>query len=120
MISRREFLRRSSEAGVAITAASAGLGLIFAEAVNASLAEEVGRSVAERRSQRSFEIRCDAARAATRLPPPAAFASGTMAVEMAELYWQALTVTCHFRATIKSSSLNSLNGWRASEVPNLR
>jgi len=98
MISRREFLRRSSEAGVAITAASAGLGLIFAEAVNASLAEEVGRSVAERRSQRSFEIRCDAARAATRLPPPAAFASGTMAVEMAELYWQALTVDVPFQS----------------------
>jgi hypothetical protein len=65
MISRRKFLRRSSEVGVAITAASAGLGPMFAEAVNHTGADEVGFSTVEHRAQRSFEIRCDSARAAT-------------------------------------------------------
>jgi hypothetical protein len=184
MISRRKFLRRSSEVGVAITAASAGLGPMFAEAVNHTGADEVGFSTVEHRAQRSFEIRCDSARAATggknsvpttngdeeryadkrasfakslphtdqgevepaayadwlsvlasgdptrfehvprdplaiaklnnpqatyafdlvgidshatRLLPPPAFASATMAVEMAELYWQALAVDVPFK-----------------------
>lgn len=184
MISRRKFLKRSSEAGVVITAAGAGLGPLFGEVVNASVDEEAGRSVSERRAQRSFEIRCDSARVAglrenpiptpngdeeryadkrasfakslphsdlgeveshaytdwlsilasgdpgrfeqvprdplaiaklndpqatyafdlvgidshaTRLPSPPAFASDTMAVEMAELYWQALTIDVPFR-----------------------
>jgi hypothetical protein len=35
---------------------------------------------------------------ATRLPPPPNFASATMAVDMAELYWQALTIDVPFRS----------------------
>jgi hypothetical protein len=70
MISRREFLRRSGEAGAAIGAASAGLGSVFAEVVNHSTADELKLSDAERRAQRSFEIRCDCARAATREKNP--------------------------------------------------
>jgi hypothetical protein len=35
--------------------------------------------------------------AAARLPPPPAFASAEMAIEMAEVYWQALTVDVPFR-----------------------
>ncbi len=76
MISRRKFLRRSSEVGVAITAASAGLGPMFAEVVNHSAADEVGLTDAERRAQRSFEIRCDSARAATRGKKPIATTNG--------------------------------------------
>ena len=183
MISRRRFLKRSGEAGMAITTARAGLGAMLVEAVN-SAAEEPGSYLSEKRAQRSFEIRCDAARSAangrnpipttngdedrypdkrasfakslphnelgevepraysdwlsilasgdserfeqlprdpmavaklnnpqatyafdlvgvdshaTRLPPPPAFASASMAVEMAELYWQALTADVPFR-----------------------
>ena len=76
MISRREFLRRSSEAGVGISAAGAGLGPMFAEVVNHSTADEVGLSDAERRAQRSFEIRCDSARAATRGKNPIPITNG--------------------------------------------
>jgi hypothetical protein len=64
MISRRRFLKSSSEAGIAITTARAGLGAVLVEAVK-SAANEPGHSVSEQRTQRSFEIRCDAARAAT-------------------------------------------------------
>jgi hypothetical protein len=35
--------------------------------------------------------------AATRLPPPPAFASAQMAIDMAEVYWQALTLDVPFR-----------------------
>jgi membrane-associated phospholipid phosphatase len=184
MISRRKFLRRSSQAGVAISAASAGLGPMFTRAVSSQTAEEIELSFVERRAQRSFEIRCDCARAATeqknwipiangdedryedkrasfaktfphdelgevdgqayrdwlsilasgdpalfervprdpravaklndpqatyafdlvgidshatRLAPPPTFSSDAMAVEMAELYWQALTIDVPFR-----------------------
>src|SRR5215469_9422333 len=64
MISRRRFLRKSGEASMAITTVRAGLGAMLVEAVN-SAAEEPGSSLSEKRAQRSFEIRCDAARAAT-------------------------------------------------------
>ena len=64
MISRRRFLRRSGEASMAITTVRAGFGAMLVEAVN-SAAEEPGSSLSEKRTQRSFEIRCDAARAAS-------------------------------------------------------
>ena len=185
MISRRKFLKRSSQAGVTIAAAGAGLGSAFARVSRHSDTDEVRGSAAERRAQRAFEIRCDSARAAgreknpipttngdeerypdkranfakslphnelgevepqaytdwlsilvssdpgqfervprdpvavaklndpqatyafdlvgidshaTRLPPPPNFASATMAADMAELYWQALTIDVPFRS----------------------
>ena len=64
MISRRRFLKRSGVAGMAITTARAGLAATLVEAVNSSPEEPVS-SLAETRVQRSFEIRCDAARAAS-------------------------------------------------------
>jgi hypothetical protein len=66
MISRRKFLRRSSEAGVAITAASAGLGPSLPKLLTTRLQTRLDFSTPKRRAQRSFEIRCDSARAATR------------------------------------------------------
>jgi len=63
MISRRRFLKRSGAAGMAITTARAGLGATLVEAVN-SAAERPESCLSEKRAQRSFEIRCDAARAA--------------------------------------------------------
>lgn len=185
MISRRKFLKRSSQAGVTIAAASAGLGSAFAQVASHSGSDELGVSAGERRAQRAFEIRCDSARAAgreknpipttngdeerypdkranfaktlphselgevepqaysdwlsilasgdpgqferlprdpvavaklndpqatyafdlvgidshaTRLPPPPNFASAKMAADMAELYWQALTIDVPFRS----------------------
>jgi hypothetical protein len=184
VISRRKFLKRSSEAGVALAATGAGLGAMLCEPSNRSAAGEAEVSEAGRRVQQSFEIRCDSARAdtrqenpapttngdeeryadrranfaktlphnelgevepsayadwlsiltrgdpgqfehiprdplavaklndpqamyafdlvgidshATHLPPPPAFASHAMAIEMAELYWQALTVDVPFQ-----------------------
>jgi len=184
MISRRKFLKKSSDAGVAFAATSAGLGAMLSEPKNCSAAGEVGPSQAGRRAQQSFEIRCDSARSdtsrqnpelttngdeeryadrranfaktlphnelgevepdayttwlsilklgdpgqfervprdpaavarlnnpqatyafdlvgidshATHLPPPPAFASRAMAVEMAELYWLALTADVPFQ-----------------------
>jgi hypothetical protein len=184
VISRRKFLKRSSEAGVAIAATSVGLSTTLSKPSNYSAAGEVGPSEAGRRAEQSFEIRCDSARAdtrrknpapttngdeelyadrranfaktlphnelgevepsayadwvsiltrgdpgqferiprdplavarlndpqatyafdlvgidshATHLPPPPAFASRAMAVEMAELYWQALTADVPFQ-----------------------
>ncbi len=184
MISRRKFLKRSSQAGITIAAASAGLGSAFAQVASHSGSDELGVSAGERRAQRAFEIRCDSARAAgreknpvsttngdeerypdkranfaktlphnelgevepqaysdwlsilasgdpgqferlprdpgavaklndpqatyafdlvgidshaTRLPPPPNFASAKMAADMAELYWQALTIDVPFR-----------------------
>jgi hypothetical protein len=49
---------------MAVTTARAGLCGMLVEAVN-SAAEEPGSSLSEKRAQRSFEIRCDAARAAS-------------------------------------------------------
>jgi hypothetical protein len=185
VISRRKFLKRSSQPGVTIAAASAGLGSAFAQVASHSGSDELGVSVGERRAQRAFEIRCDSARAAgreknpvpttngdeerypdkranfaktlphnelgevepqaysdwlsilasgdpgqferlprdpvavaklndpqatyafdlvgidshaTRLPPPPNFASAKMAADMAELYWQALTIDVPFRS----------------------
>lgn len=69
MISRRRFLRSGSEAGIAITTARAGLGAMLVQAVK-SAAEEPERSVSEKRAQRSFEIRCDAARTSTNASHP--------------------------------------------------
>ena len=44
---------------------------------------------------------------ATRLIPPPAFASGTMAVEMAELYWQALAVDVPFQSYEANELINA-------------
>src|SRR6516164_3182588 len=66
VISRRKFLKRSSEAGVALAATGAGLGAMLCEPSNRCAAGEVEMSEAGRRVQRSFEIRCDSARADTR------------------------------------------------------
>ena len=76
MISRRKFLKRSSEAGAAIAATSAGLGAMLSEPINHSTAGEVGSSEAGRRAQQSFEIRCDSARADTRRENPAPTTNG--------------------------------------------
>ena len=184
MISRRKFLKSSSEAGVAIAATSAGLGTMLAESIDRSAAAEIGATQAGGRAQRAFEIRCDSARSdtgrndpqlttngdedryadrranfaktlpqnqlgevepdayaswlsilklgdpgkfesiprdslavarlnnpqatyafdlvgidshTTHLPPPPAFASQAMAVEMGELYWLALTADTPFQ-----------------------
>jgi hypothetical protein len=48
MISRRRFLKSSSEAGIAITTARVGLGAMLVDAVE-SAANEPGRSVSEQR-----------------------------------------------------------------------
>jgi hypothetical protein len=182
VISRRKFLKRSSQAGVAIAATTAGLTATLAEPLYTAV--DNGPPEAGRRAQQSFEIRSDSARAdtcrenplsttngdeerytdkranfaktlphdeiggvkldsyaawisilssgdpgqfehvprdplavaklndpqatyafdmvgidshATHLPPPPAFASAKMAVEMAELYWQALTADVPFQ-----------------------
>ena len=63
MISRRKFLKRSSEAGVAIAATSAGLGATIPEPVDPYTAVKTGPPGAGLRAQRSFEIRCDSAHA---------------------------------------------------------
>ena len=76
MISRRKFLKRSSEAGLAIAATSAGLGGAQSEPADRSAASKVGLSETGRRAQRSFEIRCDSARADTRREDPASTTNG--------------------------------------------
>ena len=76
MISRRKFLKRSSEAGVALAATGAGLGAMLCEPSNRSTAGEVEVSEAGRRVQQSFEIRCDSARADTRQENPAPTTNG--------------------------------------------
>lgn len=65
MISRRKFLKRSSETGVSIAAASVGLGTMLAEPGNYSAAGTVEVPETGRRAQQSFEIRCDSARTDT-------------------------------------------------------
>ena len=202
MISRRKFLKRSSQAGVAITATTAGLGTMLSGPVGHHATEEPGPSESGRRAQQSFEIRCDSARAdacrenpalrtngdeeryadkranfaktlphdelaevepaayadlvsiltrsdpnlfehmprdpmaitklndpqatyafdlvgidshATHLPPPPAFASAAMAVEMAELYWLALTADVPFQSyetsPLITAALSDLNAF---------
>jgi hypothetical protein len=76
VISRRKFLKKSSQAGVAIAATSALLGTIVSESVCRCAADETGPSEADRRAQRSFEIRCDSARAATSQGKPAPTTNG--------------------------------------------
>jgi hypothetical protein len=184
VISRRKFLKRSSGAGIALAATGTGLGAILSELPGQGAIGGNKPSELYQRAQRSFEIRCDSARAesdrgnselktngdeeryadkrasfaktlphndlgevdanayadwlsildkgdsdqfehvprdplaaaklnnpqatyafdlvgidshATHLPPPPAFASSGMAVEMAELYWQALTADVPFQ-----------------------
>jgi hypothetical protein len=75
VISRPKFLKRSSQAGVAI-AASAGLGTVHAEPFGHYHTDETGPSEAGRRAQQSFEIRCDGARADTRRNSPASTTNG--------------------------------------------
>ena len=208
MISRRKFLKRSSQASVAIAATSAGLGATLAEPVDLYTAGKTGPSEVGLRAQRSFEIRCDSARAdtgrenpltttngdeerytdkranfaktfpqdeigevkldsyaawvsilasgdpgqfehaprdplavaklnnpqatyafdmvgidshATQLPPPPAFASVEMAVEMAELYWQALTADVPFQTyeenPLIAAAVSDLNAFSCPLVP---
>jgi hypothetical protein len=76
VISRRKFLKKSSEAGVGIAATSVGLGTMLSEPSNHSAAGEVGPSEAARRAQQSFEIRCDSARTGTRRENPAPTTNG--------------------------------------------
>jgi hypothetical protein len=76
VISRRKFLKRSSEASVAIAATSVGLGATLSGPSNQSAGVEVGPSEAGRRAQRSFEIRCDSARVDTRRENPAPTSNG--------------------------------------------
>ena len=202
VISRRKFLKRSSEVGVAFAATGTGLGAMLSEPSSPSAAGDVEVSEAGRRAQQSFEIRCDSARAdtrqenptpttngdeerygdkranfaktlphdelgevkldsyaawisilaggdpgqferiprdplavaklndpqatyafdmvgidshATHLPPPPAFASAEMAVEMAELYWQALTADVPFQnyeaSPLIAAALSDLNAF---------
>jgi hypothetical protein len=202
VISRREFLKGSSQAGVAIAATSAGLGTMLTESIGHCAADGSGPSEDGRRAQQSFEIRCDSARAdscrenpvlttngdeeryadkranfaktlphnelgevdpvgyadfvaiftrgdpsrfeqmprdpiaiaklndpqatyafdlvgidshATHLPPPPAFASAAMAVEMAELYWLALTTDIPFQnyeaSPLIAAALSDLNAF---------
>ena len=70
MISRRKFLKRSSEACVAIAAASGGLAAAGSEAIDRSIANK------GQRAQQAFEIRCDSARADTLLEDPASNTNG--------------------------------------------
>src|ERR1700745_109509 len=65
VISRRKFLKRSSQAGVAIAATSTGLSATLSEPVDPYTAGKTEPAQAGRRAQRSFEIRCDSARADT-------------------------------------------------------
>jgi light-regulated signal transduction histidine kinase (bacteriophytochrome) len=65
VISRRKFLKRRSQAGVAIAATSAGLSATRSEPVDSDTAVKTGPPEVGRRAQRSFEIRCDSARADT-------------------------------------------------------
>ena len=200
MISRRNFLKSSSQAGAAIAATSAGFGTM--QPLGHYNTDETGLSEAGRRAQQSFEIRCDGARTdtrrnspalttngdeerysdkranfaktlphdelgevkpdayadwvsiltrgdpgqfehvprdplaiaklndpqatyafemvgidshATRLPPPPAFASAAMAVEMAELYWQTLTADVPFQnyeaSPLIAAALSDLNAF---------
>ena len=66
MISRRKFLKRSSETGVSIAAASVGLGAMLSKPGNSSAAGAVEVPETGRRAQQSFEIRCDSARTDSR------------------------------------------------------
>ena len=76
MISRRKFLKRSSDACVAIAAASGGLAAAGSEAVYRSIANQSGPSEPGQRAQQAFEIRCDSARADTVLQDPASNTNG--------------------------------------------
>ena len=76
MISRRKFLKRSSEAGVAFAATGVGLGAMLSEPSSRSAAGDVEASEAGRRAQQSFEIRCDSARGDTRQENPVATTNG--------------------------------------------
>jgi hypothetical protein len=199
VISRRQFLKKSSETCVAIATTSAGLGTMLSDPGKYSAGGGVQVLETGRRAQQSCEIRCDCARSdtrrenpapttngdeefyadkranfaktlpqneigevepnayadlvsiltrgdpgrfeyiprdplavvrlndpqatyafdllgidshATHLPPPPAFASRTMAVEMAELYWQALTADVPF----KNYEINSLTPAALSDL----
>jgi len=202
VISRRKFLKRSGEAGIAIAATGVGLGSTLSGPSSRSAGIEAGTYEASRRAQQSFEIRCDSARTdtrrekptpttngdeeryadrranftktlphnelgevepnayadwlsilsrgdpglfeqiprdplaiaklndpqatyafdlvgidshATHLPAPPAFASSAMAVEMAELYWQALTIDVPFQdyeaSPLIAAALTDLNSF---------
>jgi hypothetical protein len=76
VISRRKFLKRSSEAGVALAATGAGLGAMLCEPSDRCAAGEAEVSEAGRRVQQSIEIRCDSARADTRQENPAPTTNG--------------------------------------------
>ena len=76
MISRRKFLKRSSQAGVVIAATSTGLGAMLSEPIGQCATTETGPLEAGRRAQQSFEIRCDSARADTRRENPALTTNG--------------------------------------------
>src|SRR6516164_5503742 len=76
VISRRKFLKKSSEAGVALAATGAGLGAMLCEPSNRCAAGEAKVSETGRRVQQSFEIRCDSARADTRQENPAPTTNG--------------------------------------------
>ena len=70
MISRRKFLKKSSEAWVAIAAASGGLAAAPSQAVDRSVPNK------DQRAQEAFEIRCDSARDDTLLEDPASNTNG--------------------------------------------
>src|SRR6516164_8571237 len=76
VISRRKFLKRSSEVGVAFAATGTGLGTMLSEPSSPSAAGDVEVSEAGRRAQQSFEIRCDSARGDTRQENPAPATNG--------------------------------------------
>src|SRR6516164_8708282 len=76
VISRRKFLKKSSEAGVALAATGAGFGAMLCEPSNRCAAGEAEVPEAGRRVQQSFEIRCDSARADTRQEKPAPTTNG--------------------------------------------
>lgn len=66
MISRRKFLKRSTEAGVAIATAPTSFGALLFKHPVASAGTEATLPNADARAQRSLEIRCDSARADAR------------------------------------------------------
>jgi hypothetical protein len=76
VISRREFVKGSSQVGVAIAATNAGLGTILSEPVGQYAAGGTGPPDSGRRAQGSFEIRCDAACTDTRREGPTLTTNG--------------------------------------------
>src|ERR1700745_3294994 len=76
VISRRKFLKASSQAGVAIAATSTGLSATLSEPVDPYTAVKTELPQAGRRAQRSFEIRCDSARADTYRENPLSTTNG--------------------------------------------